>query len=488
MPRSIFVLCILSATMMGCGRNLPSADNDSQLDDAAPFDQALSLEDAGQVMADAEPRDIGSADRIDQPDQEVVACTKGCVPRCKLLTRCQLFADGPQACLEACPQFSPERRECIDTLLCSTADPPCETAKRCITDPPALPDLLATKVEVAVSRPDIVYSFEVCNVGRGVPEQGFVVELFWDTPKPSGKPDWMTTIPAGVPSGSCGPYQIKRTQVPDGVYRSWLRVDSSRVIAETNEDNNLIGPLTVRVEQATGTYVDLVPTRFDAQKDGTDILYQLTVCNQGNVDAWFFNIDITYNSALAPVGQADFTTTILGLAVGKCRKIEHRYANAPVGLYGSWLQVDRLNLVAEKNEQDNVLGPRIVNVMADGGCTTTCGFAAGCGVVGVTDVRRCLTWCNGFDKKQKDCASAARNRLSCSALDQCQLPALPPAPPPLTACLTICNHLVDDCKLLPSSQRLPCMGGCQNLSDSKKQCALKAKNDNQCLVMMMCMF
>jgi hypothetical protein len=93
----------------------------------------------------------------------------------------------------------------------------------------------------------------------------------------------------------------------------------------------------------------------------------------------------------------------------------------------------------------------------------------------VTDVRRCLTWCNGFDKKQKDCASAARNRLSCSALDQCQLPALPPAPPPLTACLTICNHLVDDCKLLPSSQRLPCMGGCQNLSDSKKQCALKAK-------------
>jgi hypothetical protein len=318
----VFALVSLDA----CGRNPLSSGGNVD----------LGVADRGSA-----PTDLAS-DLGPQPDRgapDIGPCTTGCVPTCKLLAGCNLFPGGPQACLSACPSFTPETKQCLDGLVC-VANPDCAAAKQCIVAPPALPDLRFANVEVKVSGRTVDYSFEVCNAGKGIVPLPFVIELFWDTPKPGAKADWSMTIPPGLPAGGCGPGSARRNNVPDGSYQSWLQVDPQLAIVETDEKNNVVGPLQVKVELPK--YIDLQVKRFDAKLNGSDIDYEVEICNQGTGNAWIFRADLFYNSAIAPLGVlGDHSFNFFGgLAAGACQVVKHSYKNAPVRNYAK-LDQDR---------------------------------------------------------------------------------------------------------------------------------------------------
>lgn len=472
----LFFVASLCLALAACGRSpLPGG--------AAPGAD-LGVADQG---VDRAPRPDTFVPAPDKGTADSGPCKTGCVPTCKLLTSCGLFPAGAPACLQDCPSFTPETTQCLDGLVCA-ASPDCAAAKQCVVAPPALPDLRVTKVDIKVTGRTVDYAFEVCNAGKGVVPLPFSIELFWDTPGPGAKADWTMKIPAGLPPGGCGPATARRSNAPEGSYQSWLQIDPELAIVETNEKNNVVGPLPVKVELPK--FIDLYVKRFDAKVNGPDIDYEAEICNKGTGNAWIFRADLFYNSAFAPLGLlGDHSFNFFsGLAAGACQVVKHSYKNAPVRNYASWLKVDGLNAVAESDEGNNTSGPKQVNVQAAPGCAVFCSFATGCGLVAWNEQSRCQTWCTGFSPAERSCASDAQSKLSCGQLKKCTLPPLPPPPPPLTACLTVCNHLVDVCKLLPGDQRLTCLAGCATLPATKKQCALDAQKQGQCAQMMLCLF
>jgi hypothetical protein len=122
-------LTLALAMLASCGRSpLPGGE-------AAGAD--LGVADQG---ADLAPKPDTFVPVPDSGAADIGPCTTGCVPTCKLLAGCNLFPGGPQACLSACPSFTPETKQCLDGLVC-VANPDCAAAKQCVLAPPALPDL-----------------------------------------------------------------------------------------------------------------------------------------------------------------------------------------------------------------------------------------------------------------------------------------------------------------------------------------------------------
>ena len=411
-------------------------------------------------------------------------CATGCVESCKLLVDCGLFATGPMACLKACPTWKPATVHCLDGVVCAP-QPSCDAAKACILSPPPLPDLRFKDVRIVAKGSTVDYRFQVCNAGGGVVTAAFDIDLFWDTPTFGAAADWTMTIPSGLPPGACGPAAARRTNTPDGVYQTWIQIDAKKAVLESDENNNLVGPFPVTV--ASPKLIDLVVKRFDAKVSGSDINYEIEICNDGTSPAGFFRVDLFYNSVVAPFGVlGDQSLNFFSLAAGACKVDKRTYAQAPVGTYRSWVKIDALNTIPETNENNNVAGPKQVQIKAAPGCNAFCNFAIGCGEFKPWENSRCLTWCSSFDTTERACADSARKNKRCADLAQCKLPPKPPGPPPPTACLTICDHLINTCQLLKPDQRLTCIAGCATLPETKKQCALDAKDQGQCLAMMTC--
>jgi len=179
---------------------------------------------------------------------------------------------------------------------------------------------------------------------------------------------------------------------------------------------------------------------------------------------------------------------VLNLASQKCQSFSNTYKDVPVGIITSWAFVDTLTLVKESDEENNRAGPLLVLVPPSTHCMTICPFSIGCGVFNPLQIQQCFTWCEGLNFNEQQCAQDAVQQLSCDALKKCVLPAPPPPPPPPWECLTLCDYLVNQCKLLPANQFLTCTGMCLTLPVAKLECALKAKEKHQCLEMSLCLF
>ena len=280
------------------------------------------------------------------------------------------------------------------------------------------------------------YRMQVCNVGTG--STGFtVVHVYFNqaTAPSSGSPGDQSTYVPMLQPGACTYRYVYRQGTPQGTYTSWAQVDPYNQITETNESNNVTGPIKVIVG-GTGQKADLSFKSFTANlvqsPIGTTLAYSMVVCNTGQAAATSFRVDVYYNRATPPaVSQYGNTFQYVpALGVGACTTVNRNYFNPPAGTYTSWAQVDAANQVSETNESNNVAGPQLV-------------------VVGSTPP--------------------------------------PPPPPPPGVCPDLCNYVINTCKFLPASQYWVCIGACENLTPDKITCAQNAKAQNQCNQLLLCM-
>ena len=334
----------------------------------------------------------------------------------------------------------------------------------------------------------VMYIIKVCNVGKGNAANSQVA-LFYNrssAPKQGQNGNRTVTVP-GLQAGQCSTRYAPRPNTPSGTYYSYAYVDPKNAIKETNENNNVAGPIKVVV--SSNNKPDLYFKSFKAALSGKDIQYTMEVCNKGKAAATPFRTDLYYNRSSAPkAGQTGNTFAITAtLGAGSCRTIKRKRTSVAVGTYNSYAYVDTGRWVAESNENNNAAGPVKVTIQPPlTQCMQVCTFAIQCGLFKISQALQCAQWCAGLTTSAKTCVDAAMKKKSCADLKKCKLPPPPPPPPPPGVCADICSYLVNTCKLLPSNQYWTCFGACQNLPKNKITCAQNAKAKNQCMQTVMC--
>jgi hypothetical protein len=466
-----------------CGRSaLPAESGDADLG-AAPVKKDAA------IPVDSE---LHSLDALPAPDQGKPLpgdgpCLPGCVARCKFVVDCNLYPPGPAQCLADCPNWSDPINACLDGLICAGSTD-CQAAQVCIEAPP-LADLTIQGLTATAQGNTVTYTLKACNQGKATAGP-FAVELYYDEKAPPGATqpgDQSLAVAGGLQLGDCASLTATRAKTPDGTYSSWARADHKNTVPESDETNNLGGPVSVTV--TSPPMPDLIVKQLTAAVQNDDIVYDLEICNVGKAHAWLVRTELYYKRLIQPtqflVGDVSITF-LAGLGPGACKNATRTYKKPPVGIYRSWAQVDALNTVKESNEGNNVAGPELVSVTPESGCVSLCSFAISCGLFTLTEFAQCLTWCNGMNGGQRKCADDAQSAGSCADLKACKLPPKPPPPATPLSCFEICDYLINDCKLVPSGQYVTCVGGCISLPQTKVQCAVNAMNNKQCLPMMMC--
>lgn len=335
----------------------------------------------------------------------------------------------------------------------------------------------------------VMYSMQVCNVGTGS-TASTQVHVYYNrssAPSQGQSGDRYTTV-SGLAPGQCTTRYITRVNTSSGTYNSWAYVDPKNTVTESNETNNVAGPLKVSVG-GTANKPDLYFKTFTATTLGANFQYKMEVCNKGNSAANFFRVDLYYNLSSAPkTGQnGNQNSYVAMLNAGSCTKIDKTYSNPPTGTYNAYAQVDTSNWVSESDEKNNVAGPQTVAMGSTSGCTTTCTFAMTCGLFGWTDWQQCYSWCKSLTGSAKTCVDNAKAKWSCSELKKCTLPPIPPPPPPPWVCPTVCSWLVNTCKLIPSSMLATCTLGCFSMDQKKIACMQSAYTAKQCMSALICM-
>jgi subtilase family serine protease len=233
--------------------------------------------------------------------------------------------------------------------------------------PPGGPDLTIQNVETTIYGSIAVtvrYRFTICNLGNqasGATE----VHLYHDrtTPPPQGMAgDQQTTVP-GIQPGGCTSRNIYRLNVPQGTYSSYGQVDPQDQVKESDETNNIYGPVKVTVGTTPGADLTIKSFTHNIYQLGT-VRYRVQICNVGTGTSGTTQVHIYYDQNVPPKqGQAgDLLTAVSMLQPGSCvfRNV-YRLAT-PTGTYSSWAQVDPANLVTETDENNNVAGPLAVTV------------------------------------------------------------------------------------------------------------------------------
>lgn len=355
--------------------------------------------------------------------------------------------------------------------------------------PSKLPDLTVPEFKATVQANTVSYSVKVCNAGT-VTAGPFALHLYYHQTSPPklNQPGDQSENVEGLKAGDCVNLSFQRTGAPSGDAASWVYADAKDEVQESDEGNNIGGAIKVSVHGDPGP--DLVAQNLTSTLNGTDIEYAFEICNIGEKSALLFRVDLYYKSYWSPsplmIGDTDFY--VLTLGPGNCKSFTHTYSNAPVDSYNSYVQADTLNTVKEVNEYNNTDGPVSLTVSAPSECIEVCVFATACGQFGLLDALNCLTWCNGMDNAQRQCVQDAAQNASCSELEACTLPSKPPPSAPPWVCYDICNHAIYACSLLPENQFLTCIGGCLTLPETKRQCAMKAVDQKQCLQLGLCLF
>jgi MYXO-CTERM domain-containing protein len=128
-------------------------------------------------------------------------------------------------------------------------------------------------------------------------------------------------------------------------------VDSGTAVAEGNESNNVTYiPITV-TKGAPDFYVN----SFTATVNGTNVTYNIEVCNKGEATTDTFSLALFYDAASAPTcaDTADQSANVTGLAKNACKTQVFVQAGAPVGSATAWVMADQACGVGESDESNN---------------------------------------------------------------------------------------------------------------------------------------
>ncbi|MBI5478540.1 MAG: hypothetical protein HY906_06795 [Deltaproteobacteria bacterium] len=311
-----------------------------------------------QVDAFAQVAESDEGNNIEGPYVVTVGGTNQCNDICDLAEFCNLLDYA--SCLQQCPLWPPDELACAAK---ATENGDCVALKECITGPQYLPDLVVSSFTAQVAGSTVTYRVSVCNQGN-VASGGFYVDVYYDeiqAPPPWQFGDDFQPV-AGLQPLQCRDLTFTRSATPNGTYQSWAQVDADNFVTESNEGNNVAGP--IEVEVTPSPQPDLVIAGFSANVAGTTVTYQVTVCNQGSASAPATIVDLYYDRATAPgpYQYGDQFQNVLPLSTGSCATLTMTRLSTPGGTYRSWVQVDANGAITESNEGNNVAGPQNVTV------------------------------------------------------------------------------------------------------------------------------
>ncbi len=399
------------------------------------------------------------------------------------------------------------------------------------------PDLQVINVSTSQANGYVYYYITVCNKGTATSGNTTIDLYYHSAAKPTGSaPGNYTTSLQSLTTGACTTRTAYLT-LPGGTYKSWVYLDRTNIVMESNETNNIYGPVTVKVS-GTGK-ADLQITNVSTSPYSTGYtMYYVTVCNKGNATAGYTRIDLYYNRTTKPkvtdVGERYTSTSTLTAGACTTRNI---YAQLTPGTYTSWLWVDRTNAVIESNEANNIYGPLKVTVGSTGtsdlivsSLTATTNSSGG--VVYYANVCN-----NGFSSSTATTVDIYYNRtyppsqytagdtkgtVPALATKACTSVAIKASlkagtyyswayvdrpnivkesnennnyrgPYTLTVgsttsyCTTVCAYLVNPCRFIPSSQQQACTLACQAQTQAKQLCAYKAAQNKNCMGIISCL-
>lgn len=207
----------------------------------------------------------------------------------------------------------------------------------------------------------IDYTITLCNHG-GLDPQTTLVELYANrksTPL-AGTSDRMLYASMLLPSQCTKLNAHVLVNAKDSV-SSWARVDPQDLVKESNEQNNLVGPVTIKLGKPLP---DLEISKAAVQAiGGTTARYTATICNVGSVVSSYTDLGLYWDrkGPPQPFEWPDQVSDVPALAPGNCitRTLT---AVLKAGNYRSALYVDRKGVVTESNEQNNVYWPLEVNL------------------------------------------------------------------------------------------------------------------------------
>ncbi len=216
------------------------------------------------------------------------------------------------------------------------------------------PDLRVTGFEAVALGDEILYEVEVANRGTGHAGE-FYLYLYLDSAsEPSAGDDiqgigWLPGLAAGERTTT----DIDVSGVDTGSYSSWVLLDPDDWVEETDESNNLGGPLEVEV--ASGGSPDLVIVDFQGLTDGDWTLYSVEVANVGDATSGSFWLDLYYDELDEPESPStgDQYAQVPTLEPWESWTWEPEASSGPDLYWFSWVLADSLDDVAESDETNN---------------------------------------------------------------------------------------------------------------------------------------
>ncbi|MEZ4316772.1 MAG: Ig-like domain-containing protein [Myxococcota bacterium] len=149
--------------------------------------------------------------------------------------------------------------------------------------------------------------------------------------------------------------------VQPGQHSVVVLLDSTDVVAESNEGNNLGDAFASAIDHEPEA--NLQVTSFTYLSDDTDILYFIEVRNVGDAASGQFYLDLYVDHFGAPaVGEeGDEFLQMSSLGPGQTGMADF-LVTQDCFLCSSWVFVDSFGEVSESNETDNLEGPMYVNM------------------------------------------------------------------------------------------------------------------------------
>jgi subtilase family serine protease len=262
------------------------------------------------------------------------------------------------------------------------------------------------------------YKITVCNKGGGASWPSYV-DLYYNrsiAPKSSEKGD--ATLPvASLLGGGCATL-THTAKLAAGSYSSWAYVDRLAQVPESDETNNLYGPLLF----AVGNKPDLALTGLSAQTAaGGVVSYSITLCNKGSAASGSCYLSLYYDLPAAPTAsnKADGSIFLGGLMPGVCTSFSW-IGKLPPGSHSSWAWVDSTGMVSELDESNNLGGPIKVQVGPADPCQTICEtLVSPCGLLPQAQLASCVSSCKGRSQIKIDCALLALSQGKCLEIVSC---------------------------------------------------------------------
>ncbi len=241
-----------------------------------------------------------------------------------------------------------------------------------------LADLIVTSVTPAttsaVLNTPMNFSVVVKNQG-GSTASNFVVTLYNN---PSGTPfsssfnnnasPTRSVTVGSLAAGQSTTLNITTTYTSTGSRGTYVLVDSTQVVKESNESNNSFGPIAINVVSTPVSLPDLLITSATPSTSSpavnATVTYTVTVKNQGGSTASNFVVTVFNNPGGTPFTSSfnnnsspTSSVTVGSLAAGQSTTLKINTAYSSAGSRGTYVLVDSTQVVKESNENNNSFGP-----------------------------------------------------------------------------------------------------------------------------------